>query len=110
MEADRHQEVKNESPEKILFKSIKTNGFTPPFGHCRTHVVSHDLGDTLLQEVLSRSQATEIVPTLDKIFIFNGGLFLDLHRPILMQRILLSPVLGYLATFFVSKGLVEHSF
>ena len=51
----------------------------------RVHVLAHDYGDTVVQELLARGAPIESVCFL------NGGLFPETHHPRLVQRVLASP-------------------
>ena len=57
------------------------------------HVLSHDYGDTVAQELLARSyhqekQAVEVT----SLCLLNGGLFPETHKPLFLQKLLLSPL------------------
>lgn len=68
----------------------------------RAHIFAHDLGDTVAQELLARQAAnTSKVHWLSCIFM-NGGLFPETHRPLLIQKLLISP-LGSLVARLMSK-------
>ncbi len=56
------------------------------------HVMAHDYGDTVAQELLARHQQTGRVLS---VVLSNGGLFPEMHRPLLLQKLLLSPI-GFL--------------
>lgn len=74
-------------------------------GVARTHVLAHDYGDTVAQELLARDDervAQGEARMLDSICFLNGGLFPEAHRPRLIQRILASP-LGPLVARFSTK-------
>jgi pimeloyl-ACP methyl ester carboxylesterase len=65
-------------------------------GVTRYHLVAHDLGDTVAQELLARK-----APLLS-LTLLNGGLFPETHRPVLMQKLLASrigPVIARLASY-----------
>lgn len=51
------------------------------------HVLAHDYGDTVAQELLARKN-----PNLKSVCFLNGGLFPETHRPLLVQKLLLSPI------------------
>lgn len=55
-------------------------------------VLAHDLGDTVAQELLARANAGALPLRLRGMVLLNGGLFPETHRPVLMQRLLLSPL------------------
>ncbi len=67
-------------------------------GVAEYHVLAHDYGDTVAQELLAR-QATG--PALRSVCLLNGGIFPEAHRPLLIQRLLSSragPLVARLST------------
>jgi len=56
------------------------------------HVLAHDYGDTVAQELLARELEGRL--RLASMVFLNGGLFPETHRPRLIQRLLALPVLG----------------
>lgn len=68
------------------------------------HVLAHDYGDTVAQELLARQlDKRKPRPALRSVLFLNGGLFPELHRPRPMQRLLALPVLGPLVARMSSK-------
>lgn len=65
------------------------------------HVLAHDYGDTVAQELLARG-------TPKSICFLNGGLFPETHRPLLVQKALLSPV-GRFVARLTSKHRFEQN-
>ena len=69
------------------------------------HILAHDYGDTVAQELLAR-QVNGSSDTgnrrIDSVCFLNGGLFPETHKPILIQKLLLSP-LGPLLSKFINK-------
>jgi len=65
------------------------------------HVLAHDYGDTVAQELLARQNARPQLQWLSVCFL-NGGLFPETHRARPVQRLLLSP-LGGLLTLLIRK-------
>jgi pimeloyl-ACP methyl ester carboxylesterase len=57
----------------------------------RYHVLAHDYGDTVAQELLARDNA-RLSRRIDSVCFLNGGLFPETHRPRLIQRLLISPL------------------
>ena len=53
------------------------------------HVLAHDYGDTVAQELLARVSSE---PGLRSVCLLNGGIFPEAHHPLLIQRLLSSPV------------------
>jgi pimeloyl-ACP methyl ester carboxylesterase len=62
----------------------------------RAHILAHDVGDTVAQELLARSREKPQVE-IDSVCFLNGGLFPETHRPRLIQRLLLSPLGPWIA-------------
>ena len=56
------------------------------------HVLAHDYGDSVAQELLARQREAGDRPRLRSIAFLNGGLFPETHRPVLLQKLLLSPI------------------
>ena len=73
------------------------------------HIVSHDYGDTVAQELLARRQGGVLPFDICTVSLLNGGLFPETHRPVLTQKLLLSP-LGKLAVRLIKKRSLERNF
>jgi pimeloyl-ACP methyl ester carboxylesterase len=61
------------------------------------HILAHDLGDSVAQELLARSELSEHVYgalTIESITWLNGGLFNETYTPRLMQKVLSRTPLG----------------
>jgi pimeloyl-ACP methyl ester carboxylesterase len=58
----------------------------------RYHVLAHDYGDTVAQELLARQQEGGGVGQWLSGCFLNGGLFPETHRALLTQKLLLSPI------------------
>lgn len=55
------------------------------------HMLAHDYGDTVAQEVLARQNEGAGVGRLRSACFLNGGLFPETHHALLTQKLLLSP-------------------
>ncbi|MEQ8353123.1 MAG: alpha/beta hydrolase [Leptospiraceae bacterium] len=94
------------------------------------HILAHDYGDTVAQELLARHEArkhrkepgkdSSILETrswtnsdsqsrLNSICFLNGGLIPDTHRPRTIQKLLNSP-LGFIISRFINQKKFEKSF
>ena len=60
----------------------------------RVHILAHDYGDTVVQELLAREAENRLGFSIGSVCLMNGGLFPETHRPILAQRLLLGPAGG----------------
>ncbi len=73
------------------------------------HILAHDYGDTVAQELLARYHETRHSAAaklqIKSVCFLNGGLFPETHRPRMIQKLLLSP-LGPL----LSRALSQKSF
>ena len=58
----------------------------------KLHILAHDYGNTITQELLARVAENRLSFTIETICMMNGALFPETHRPILAQKILLSPI------------------
>lgn len=65
------------------------------------HILAHDYGDTVAQELLTRALQTDAsTPRMLQSVVFsNGGLFPETHHPVLIQKLLLSPAGSIIARF-----------
>jgi pimeloyl-ACP methyl ester carboxylesterase len=80
-------------------------GLLRELGVSHVHVLAHDYGDTVAQELLARFEDRKARGgeglIIESICFLNGGLFPEAHRPRFVQRILASPagsVLGLLTS------------
>ncbi|MCO8314338.1 alpha/beta fold hydrolase [Pseudomonas mandelii] len=71
------------------------------------HVLAHDYGDSVAQELLARHY--EARADIASCVFLNGGLFPETHRPVLMQKLLLSP-LGWMIGRAFSRDALVKSF
>jgi pimeloyl-ACP methyl ester carboxylesterase len=71
-------------------------------------VLAHDYGDTVAQELLARQDEAGDRPRMRALALTNGGLFPETHRPLVMQRVLLSP-LGPLVARLTTRAALARS-
>lgn len=74
----------------------------------RYHVLAHDYGDTVAQELLARQPEAGERPRMQSLCLLNGGLFPEAHSPLPIQKLLASP-LGPLLARLVSRRGFESS-
>lgn len=72
------------------------------------HVLAHDYGDTVAQELLARQNAGTDAGRWQSVCFLNGGLFPETHKALLIQRQLLSP-LGKLVNALTTKSRFDMS-
>ena len=66
------------------------------------HILAHDYGDTVAQELLARQREGSAKQRIASVCLLNGGLFPETHKPVLIQKLLLSP-LGPLVSKLITK-------
>ena len=69
------------------------------------HILAHDYGDSVTQELLARQAEGRLGFQIRSVCLLNGGIIPAAHRPRLMQRLLQSP-LGR----FIGPHMTEASF
>lgn len=70
------------------------------------HVLAHDYGDSVAQELLARHHEGRF--QMASCVFLNGGLFPETHRPVLVQKLLLSPVGPLIGRLFSRKKLAAN--
>ena len=84
----------------------------------RVHILAHDYGDTVAQELLARhterQEGTREVrddggATIESCVFLNGGLFPETHRARLVQKLMLTP-LGPLLGLLMNRRTFDRSF
>ncbi|MEJ8568553.1 alpha/beta fold hydrolase [Elongatibacter sediminis] len=66
------------------------------------HILSHDMGNSVVCEMLYRREQGDYPFEPLTVTLLNGGIYMDLHRPLLTQRLLRQPVIGSLTARFSS--------
>ncbi|MGH8454189.1 MAG: alpha/beta fold hydrolase [Nevskiales bacterium] len=95
-------------PYSILDQADLYEGLLESLGVKQVHVLAHDYGDTVAQELLARHNARQADGKpglkLRSVCFLNGGLFPEAHRPRLVQKLLISPLGPLLARFMNERG------
>lgn len=73
-------------------------------GLSHVHVLAHDYGDTVAQELLARQNA-QASPQWLSCCLLNGGLFPETHHARLIQKMMLTPLGPLLTTLMKEKQL-----
>ena len=66
------------------------------------HILAHDYGDTVAQELLARQVHNQSAITINSVCFLNGGLFPEVHKPLFIQKLLLSKF-GWLVPKLMNK-------
>ncbi|MFT4995201.1 MAG: pimeloyl-ACP methyl ester carboxylesterase [Paraglaciecola sp.] len=73
------------------------------------HILAHDYGNSVAQELLSRHEANKLSFRISSLCYLNGGLFADYHRPLRSQKLLKSPF-GWVLSRLMGKASLKKSF
>ncbi len=74
----------------------------------KLHILAHDYGNTITQELLARVEEKRLNFEIETICFMNGALFPETHRPILAQKILISPI-GFLFSKLIPDSKFRES-
>ncbi len=74
----------------------------------KVHILAHDYGNTITQELLARAEEKRLNFSIESLCFLNGALFPETHRPILAQKILISP-LGFVFGRLISDARFKQS-
>lgn len=84
--------AKPRRPLSVALQADALESLLTALGIGRAHLLAHDLGDTVAQELLARQQAGVGRVTWRSVTLLNGGLFPETHRALPVQKLLLSPI------------------
>ena len=74
-----------------------------------TGLVGHDYGATVAQELLARAEEGALDARLNGVVLLNAGLYVELARPLLIQRLLAAPLVGRLLVHLVTERAFSRS-
>ena len=100
----------DKSPKKYLIKE-QADAISEVIRHLgitSAHVLSHDYGDTVAQEMMAQQLENDLAFRIESLHLLNGGLFPETHRALPIQKLLLSPFGGLLIRF-LNKNAIRKS-
>lgn len=74
----------------------------------KVHILAHDYGNTITQELLARQIENRLEFSIETICFLNGALFPETHRPIFAQKMLIGP-LGFLFSRFIPDTIFKKN-
>ncbi|MGM0433265.1 MAG: alpha/beta fold hydrolase [Pseudomonadota bacterium] len=89
----------------IIGQADLIQGWLEQMGEERVHVLAHDYGASVTQELLARQREGSLGFRLESVALMNAALFPEVHQPILIQKLLLGPLGG-----LVSRALTRRVF
>ncbi|MEO9850101.1 MAG: alpha/beta hydrolase [Reichenbachiella sp.] len=72
------------------------------------HILAHDYGDTVAQEILARATKDNRL-NIKSVCLLNGGIFPEAHHPLMIQKLLMSPI-GFVLSRLLNRQKFEKSF
>ncbi|MGM8885742.1 alpha/beta fold hydrolase [Psychrobacter sp. 1U2] len=72
------------------------------------HILAHDYGDTVAQELLARQHEGSAKQRIASVGLLNGGLFPEAHKPVLIQKLLLSPLGPLVSKLFTKPKFADN--
>jgi pimeloyl-ACP methyl ester carboxylesterase len=73
-----------------------------------THILAHDVGDTVTQELLARHNESSLSFKILSVIFLNGGLIPELHRPRRSQTLLAGPFGPLFAQILSKKKMLSN--
>lgn len=80
-------------------------------GISKVHILAHDYGTIVAQELIARHEAARADHALNilSVTFLNGAIFPEMHRPRIIQKLLLSPA-GVLVSYLLNERSFRKSF
>jgi len=95
-----------EGPYSVFGYADQAEAVLARLGVAHVHVLAHDLGDTVAQELLARARERQGgaigCAALGSVCLLNGGLLPEIHRPRPVQKLLDSPI-GFLVARLTNR-------
>jgi pimeloyl-ACP methyl ester carboxylesterase len=95
-----------QGPYSVFAYADQAEALLARLGVARVHVLAHDLGDTVAQELLARDHERRGgrggFAELGSVCLLNGGVLPEVHRPLVVQTLLASPI-GFLVARFANR-------
>lgn len=92
-------------PYSIEDQADLIQGWLEGLGLPHVHLLAHDYGTTVVQELMAREQEGSLGFGIESVCLLNGGIFPEVHQPLFIQKVLRSPLGG-----LVSRGLTRKTF
>jgi len=73
-------------------------------------LLAHDMGNSVACELLYRREQGDYPFELKSLALLNGGIYMDLHQPLLTQRLLRTPLIGSLTARFSSWQIFRRQY
>lgn len=95
-------------PYSIAIQADIVETFLKKISENNVHVMAHDYGDTVAQELLARRLTSDLSFSIRSMTLLNGGLFPETHRALWVQKALMSPIGAWISRFFTQEKLTAN--
>ena len=75
-----------------------------------TALLAHDYGNAVCAELLARRDDGKLATRVTTATILNGSIYTDINRPLFIQKLLMTPLVGAIVTRFVSEREFARNF
>lgn len=105
----------SDKPQKhtytIFEQADLITGLLSRLGVSKVHILAHDYGTIVAQELIARHEAARAdnVLSILSVTFLNGAIFPEMHRPRLIQKLLLGPA-GALVSYLLNERSFRKSF
>jgi len=103
----------SEKPKNIAYTIAMQADFQEALlehlGVGEAHILAHDYGDTVAQELLARHNEASLSFLLKSVVFLNGGLFPEQHRARPIQKLGLTPM-GFLLGLLLTRARLKKNF
>lgn len=89
--------IRGTHPISVSLQADVVEAILQQLGINNAHLLAHDLGDTVAQELLARQADQQSIVKWRSCVFLNGGLFPESHHARLIQQLLVSPVCKWVA-------------
>ena len=89
----------------LMDQADLTEAIIDSLHHKKLHLLAHDYGDTVAQELLARQNEGSLSFEIETTTLLNGGLFPGIHKPRLIQKLLMTPIGPILGRLYQKKNL-----
>jgi pimeloyl-ACP methyl ester carboxylesterase len=73
-------------------------------------LLAHDMGNSVACELLRRREQGDYPFELGSLTLLNGGIYMDLHQPLLTQRLLRTPIIGAITARLSSYAVFRRQY
>lgn len=101
---------KSSKPDKVISISLQADMIESLLiqkNISKAHILAHDLGDTIAQELLARQEKNNCTIHWQSCIFLNGGLFPETHKALFIQKLLISPLGSFVAKFMSKKSFIN---